>query len=169
MSLERLKKNAERIIIGINVLNVITVVSVILQTVTLLWLTIMPNKFIKFFDKVRIYEFFVEDIDNVQFSLFELSTGIVAFLFLFVILSRAKEMFSKISNGDSVFTFSEALKRLSLYFFAEALFVPIVRVISSSVFIKDIPSIAAFDISSFVVALCLWFLSKMIETQSVEK
>ena len=169
MSSERLKKNAEMIVLGIKIANILTIISVVLQSITLLWLTIMPNKLIHFFEKVRIYEFYVTDIDNTELSFFELSSGIAAFLFLFVILSKAKELFEGLAKGDGVLSFSEILKKLSLYFLAESVFVPVMRIISFSVFIKNMPSTAAFDISSFVIALALWFLSKAMDTESVEK
>ena len=169
MSSERLKKSAERVVLGIKIANILTVISVILQCITLVWLTIMPNKFINFFEKVRFYEFYVTDIDNTSLSFFELSSGIAAFLFLFVILGKAKELFLSIAKGDSVLSVSEVLKKLSLYFIAESLFVPVMRIIAFSVFIKDMPQTVAFDISSLVIALALWFLSKSMETESVEK
>ena len=169
MSSERLKKAAERIALGSKIAYILIVVAIFLQTVSLVWLTIMPNKFIKFFDNVRIYEPFITNIRNSALSLFELSTGIVAFLFLFVILRNVEKIFLLLKEELNLYKVGVNVKVLSLYFLAEAVSVPVLKMISYSVFLKDSVPAGILDVSALVMAGVLWYIGQALQTKAVEK
>ncbi|MBQ7897914.1 MAG: hypothetical protein IJ323_05750 [Clostridia bacterium] len=169
MSSERLKKAAERFALGTKIAYIITVIAIFLQTVSLIWLTIMPNKFIKFFDSVRIYEPFITNIKNSALSLFELSTGIVAFLFLFVILRCLEKILLSLKEELNLFKVGANIKTLSLYFLSEAIAVPILKVITYSIFVKETVPAGILDVSALVMAGVLWYIGQVLQTKSVEK
>ncbi len=169
MSLERLKNTAVKIALFSKVFYILTVISVLIQSVTLLWLTVMPNKLVTFFEKVRIYEPFVTDIDNTKLSFFELSTGIVQFLFLFVILRKLEKLF--IGFGDTIdyLDCGTKLKNISLVFFSQSIFIPFLKTVSYIVFLKEKAPFGVVDFSSLLLALVLWFVAQWLQTKSVEE
>lgn len=169
MSSQRLKKLAARIALGARIGYILTVISMLLQSVSLLWLTIMPNKFISFFDKVRIYEPFITDIKNNALSLFELSSGIISLVFLFVVLRNVEKIFLSIAKDFTLHFVAHEIKVLSACFFIEAIAVPVMKILSYTVFLKsDFPT-GVFDISALVISLFLWYLGQTIQTKSIEK
>ena len=169
MSSERLKKMAGRVALSARIGYILVVISMFLQTICLLWLTIMPNKLIKFFDKVRIYEPFITSIKNNALTLFELSSGIVAMIFLFVILRKIEKIFISISTDFALHLVAQNIKILSIIFLIERTFVPIMKAVAYTVFLKsDIPT-GIFDISAIVISGFLWYLGQTIQTKSIEK
>lgn len=169
MSSERLKKLAERISLAARIGYILTVVSLFLQTVSLMWLTIMPNKFIKFFDKIRIYEPFITDIKNDELTLFELSSAIISTVFLFIILKNIEKIFQLVATEFSLSKVAINIKVLSFCFLGEALTVPVMKIVSYSVFVKSNTPTGMIDLSALVVAGVLWYIGQVIQTKAVEK
>ena len=169
MSSERLKKMASRVALTARIGYIIAIVAMLLQTLSLLWLTIMPNKFIKFFDKVRIYEPFVTNIKDHALTLFELSSGIIAVALLFVILRQTEKVFASIATDFSLSLVSHNIKILSLTFLLEAIAVPVMKIVAYTVFLKSDSPTGLFDLSAIVISLFLWYLGQTIQTKSIEK
>ncbi len=169
MSSQRLMKLASRLAFYSKILYILTIISIFLRSVSLLWLTLMPNKFIRFFSKVRIYEPFVTDIDNTKISLYELTVGIIAAIFLFLILRRIELIFNAFSINLDIFGAGEAIKTVSLYFFAQSIILPFIKFISHVIFIKERLHSPLFEPSLFVLAGLLWYIGRTLQTKSVEK
>lgn len=169
MSLQRLKTMALNVALFSKIGYILTVVSVLLQSITLLWLTVMPNKLIHFFEKVRIYEPFVTDIDNTKLSFFELSTGIIAFLFLFIILRKTETLFSDFGDKPDFLNCGMQVKNLSALFFIQSISLPIIKTVAYLVFLKEKAPFGILNISSLVLALLLWFAGQCLQTKFVEE
>lgn len=169
MSLDRLKNLAVKIALFSKIGYILTVISIFIQSITLLWLTVMPNKFTSFFEKVRIYEPFVTDIHDAKLSLFELSVGIVAFLFLFVILRKTEAIFLGFSEEENILLLGSQLKNLSVLFLLESFFVPIIKTVSYIVFLREKAPFGIVDFSSLTLAIVLCFIAQWLQTKSVEE
>lgn len=169
MSSQRLKKLASRLAFSSKILYILSVISIFLQSVSLLWLTLMPNKLTRFFARVRIYEPFVTNIDNQKLSLYELAVGIITAVFLFLILRRLEFLFKSLSNDLDIFKAGESIKLVSIYFFTESLLLPFLKFISYAIFIKEKLHSPLFDPTLFVLSGLLWYIGRTLQTKSVEK
>lgn len=169
MSSERLKKLALRLSFFSKIFYILATISLFLQSATLTWLTVMPNKLGKFFAAFRIYEPFVTNIDNAKISLYELSVGIVTALFVFLILKRLEVMFKALSDELDILKAGEGIRAVSYYFFIQSLILPFIKVIAYAVFTKERLHAPLFDPTAFILALLLWYIGKALETKSVEK
>lgn len=169
MSSERLKKTALRLALGLKIINILILIGIILQTVSLLWLTVFPNKLVRFFEMVRIYEPFVSDIGSAKTSLFELSSGVVTYLFLFVIVKKLKDVFHSLSISLHLSEVAQDVKRIAICFLLEAMSVPLLKIIFYSSFMRgDMPS-GVLDLNAVFLSGFLWLIAQIIQTKSVEK
>ena len=168
MSLERLKKLTLRITTLAKVLHVITVIMLICELVSFLWLSIMPNKLSGFFHIVRVWAPFISNVEDVQLSLFELAGTLVNHVFLFLILGTTEKAFRHLSVHMNILDTIKDLKKIAFLFLGDAIILPLVKSVSYSVFLGEHIPHGIFDDCSIIVSAIIYFLSVFIESRSVE-
>lgn len=169
MSLERLKEYSEKLAKLVQVFIVIAVIIIFCETVCFVWQAIMPGKLHSFFNTVKLYLPFITDIDNNALCLFELAVSIFKNLFAFVILTVAKRMFLKFSKTFSLGSITAEIKTLALILIADALALPLMKIISYQIFTKEVIPSGTFDVSPIFIGGLLYYIALVIQSKSVFK
>ena len=169
MSLERLKKLTEKLTLSSKVLYIVTFILMICQTISFLWISLMPNKLNAFFNIFRIWAPFVSDINNIPLSRLELSLALIKCIFLFLILLNIHEIFKKLSVRLDSADIIRELKCLSLIFLSESIVLPILRAIVWTIYLKTSHPLGLLDFTPLAVSLVLYYIAIFIQSKSVEK
>lgn len=169
MSLERIKKYCENIVKTIKVLIILILVIIGCEIICFMWQALLPGKLIGFFNIFRIYSPFISNIDNNALCLFELSGSMVNNIFIFMMLYVSYHMFQKLAETVSLSKVTYEMKILSLLLIADAIAVPVVKVICYWVFVKlPVPS-GMFDMMPIAIGAILYFVAIIIQSKAVLK
>lgn len=168
MSLERLKKYIQRLALTSKVLYIITLIILLCETISFLWLSLMPNKLTSFFNVFRIWAPFVTNLDNTALSRYELATGIVQHVFLFLIFLTLRETFLKLEPNLNFSDIARQLKKLSLIFIAESLILPVFKTVSCNVYLGNAVPLETVDMCPVIIGALLYFFSIFALSKSVE-
>ena len=169
MSLERLKGYSEKFAKLSLVLIAAIVTIIVCETICFMWQALMPGKLHSFFSTVKLYLPFITDIDNNALCLYELGISIFKNLFAFVILTVARRMFLKFSKTISLGSVTSEIKTLALILIADAVALPVMKLVSYNIFTKEVIHSGIFDVSPIILGALLYYIALVIQSKSVFK
>lgn len=169
MSLERLKKYCERIAKISKILTVIMIIIIACQTLCLSWQALMPGKFNKLFNVIRIYEPFVSNIDNNALSLYELGGSLFNSLFIYLMMTVIRKMFLKLGENVSLSSVTHEMKVLASLLIADSIALPLVKAICYNVFLNASLPDGIIDLCPIIIGALLYFIAIIIQSKAVLK